>query len=64
MNRTSPLLPRPLAATRAPQARQSLSRCRLCAHRCGVDRTSGPAGQCRSDGVSRLFHEGIEWAGE
>lgn len=64
MLRTRRPLPRPLAAERAELARQALSACRLCAHRCGVDRTSGPAGRCRSDATSRLFHEGIEWAGE
>jgi putative pyruvate formate lyase activating enzyme len=64
MNRTRFPLSRPLAAQRALSARQTLRHCRLCAHRCGVDRTAGPAGQCRSDGISRLFHEGVEWAGE
>jgi len=64
MNRTIPIVSRPLAAQRALTARQALRHCRLCAHRCGVDRTAGPAGQCRSDGASRLFHEGVEWAGE
>jgi putative pyruvate formate lyase activating enzyme len=29
-----------------------------------VDRTLGPAGLCRTDATPRLFHEGIEWAGE
>lgn len=57
-------LPRPVAAARAFQARQSLSRCRLCAFRCGVDRTRGPAGICATDAATRVFHEGIEWAGE
>ena len=27
-------------------ARRALARCRLCAHRCGVDRLAGPAGAC------------------
>lgn len=57
-------LPRPDAAARAALARRSLAQCRLCAHRCAVDRTQGPAGRCRSDDRARLFHEGIEWAGE
>lgn len=61
---TSSPLSRPLASSRALRARAALSQCRLCAHRCGVDRTSGPAGECRSDAVCRLFYEGIEWAGE
>ena len=57
-------LPRPVAADRALAARACLSQCRFCAFRCGVDRTRGPAGICRSDSTSRVFHEGIEWAGE
>src|SRR6185503_10723742 len=57
-------LPRPVAADRALAARACLSQCRFCAFRCGVDRTRGPAGICRSDATSRVFHEGIEWTGE
>src|SRR5947207_2724343 len=49
---------------RAAAARVALLDCRLCAFRCGVNRTRGPAGACRSDAVTRIFHEGIEWAGE
>src|SRR5882724_612795 len=64
MLRTSGALSRPAAAARAALARRSLAECRLCAHRCAVDRTTGPAGRCRSDAQARLFHEGIEWAGE
>jgi len=64
MLRTSGAPSRPVATARATLARRSLSQCRLCAHRCAVDRTAGPAGRCRSDAVARLFHEGIEWAGE
>ena len=45
-------------------AREALAECRLCTFECGVDRRSGPAGICRADAVSRVFHEGIEWAGE
>jgi len=64
MIRTRRPLPRPLAAARAVVARRAMAACRLCAHRCSADRSSGPAGRCRSDSVSRIFHEGIEWAGE
>ena len=64
MTHSARSLPRPDVALRAAQARQSLARCTLCAHRCAVDRTSGPAGACRSDSTTRVFHEGIEWAGE
>jgi putative pyruvate formate lyase activating enzyme len=55
---------RPLAATRASRALDSLRECRLCAWNCGVDRTAGPAGVCHSDSTARIFYEGIEWAGE
>ena len=55
---------RPEALARARSARASLVSCRLCAFRCGVDRTQGPAGVCRTDARSRVFHEGVEWAGE
>ncbi|MBI2901737.1 MAG: radical SAM protein [Planctomycetes bacterium] len=48
----------------AGRARAAMRACRLCALRCGADRTSGPAGACRTDAVTRVFHEGIEWAGE
>jgi putative pyruvate formate lyase activating enzyme len=54
--------PHPGAKIRA--ARESLAQCRLCAFQCAADRTSGPAGVCASDATPRLFHEGIEWAGE
>ncbi len=55
---------RPEALSRAAEARALMSCCRLCALACGADRTHGPAGACRADGVSRVFGEGIEWAGE
>lgn len=55
---------RPWVRARAEAARATLSRCRLCAFECGTDRTAGPAGACRADAVSRVFHEGFEWAGE
>jgi len=64
MNWTTRPLPRPLAVARAAVARRAMTACSLCAHRCGVDRSSGPAGRCRSDSLSRIFYEGIEWAGE
>jgi putative pyruvate formate lyase activating enzyme len=41
-----------------------MSACTLCAYRCGVDRTAGPAGACRSDATPRVFYRGIEYAGE
>jgi len=64
MTTTHRTVERETAAARAPLVRRGMSECRLCAFRCGVDRRSGPAGTCRSDAVSRIFYEGIEWAGE
>lgn len=55
---------RPLAARRTALAQSRMMDCRFCAFECGVDRTRGPAGVCRSDSSPRVFHEGIEWAGE
>jgi putative pyruvate formate lyase activating enzyme len=54
----------PERAERAARARAALTSCRLCVFRCGVDRTSGPAGRSRADAEPRVFHEGVEWAGE
>ena len=49
---------------RAAQARERYARCDLCAHRCLVDRTGGPAGICREgDGLwlaSAGIHRGEE----
>lgn len=64
MGNTPEHIHRPTALIAAAHARAALADCRLCAHRCGVDRTSGPAGVCRTDASPRLFFEGIEWAGE
>lgn len=58
------MFPRSLVAVRAQRAQATMSDCRLCAFHCGVDRRTGPAGACRSDASPRVFHEGIEWAGE
>jgi putative pyruvate formate lyase activating enzyme len=55
---------RRLARDRAALADAALGDCRLCAWRCGVDRRSGRAGRCRAGAAARVFHEGIEWAGE
>ncbi|MCX7020145.1 MAG: radical SAM protein [bacterium] len=55
---------RQLAADRARVARAMLRACNLCAHRCGADRTSGPAGVCKCDAQARLFSSRVDWAGE
>ncbi len=59
-----PTVHRPSLLDRREPALAALADCRLCAFDCGVDRTAGPAGRCHADAVPRLFHEGIEWAGE
>ncbi len=46
------------------QAREGLQECRLCAWDCGVNRRVGARGRCHADEHSRIFHQGIEWAGE
>lgn len=55
---------RTLALERAALADAMMRECRLCALDCGVDRTHGAAGFCRSDATARAFRERIEWAGE
>ena len=44
---------------RAAQARAHYARCDLCAHRCHVDRTRGPAGVCREGDGLYLAGAGI-----
>src|SRR6267142_212972 len=44
---------------RATEARERYGRCDLCAHRCLVDRTRGPAGTCREGDGIRLAGAGI-----
>ncbi len=44
---------------RAAEARKRYARCDLCAHRCLVDRTRGPAGTCREGDGIRLAGAGI-----
>ncbi|MGE3311328.1 MAG: radical SAM protein [Limisphaerales bacterium] len=44
-----------LARERHPLALQSLAPCHLCLHRCGVDRTTGPAGRCHAGPNARCF---------
>ena len=49
-----------LAALRAAEAEAHLRACRLCAHRCGVDRLSGVLGPCHAGPVGRVFHAQVE----
>jgi putative pyruvate formate lyase activating enzyme len=55
---------RSLAHARSARVRAALASCRLCAWRCGVSRLQGPAGACRCDRTTRVFHEGVVPAGE
>src|SRR6267142_2811551 len=50
---------RPGADGHATEARERYGRCDLCAHRCLVDRTRGPAGTCREGDGIRLAGAGI-----
>jgi putative pyruvate formate lyase activating enzyme len=38
--------------------------CRLCEHRCAVDRTAGELGKCRADAACRVFRERVEYGDE
>src|SRR5258708_32531888 len=50
--------------SRAGQARAHYARCDLCAHRCLVDRTHGPAGVCREDDGLWLAGAGVHFGEE
>lgn len=45
------------AVDRAKQAREMLTRCNLCPHQCGVNRTTGQKGRCVLDDTVRCFRE-------
>jgi len=60
----SPTVHRPDARRRAQLAREMMRDCHLCAFHCGVDRTQGPAGFCRSDASPRVFRTRLECIGE
>ena len=49
---------------RAAEARRHYARCDLCAHLCGVDRTSGPAGVCQEDDGLSLAGAGVHYGEE
>ncbi len=53
-----------LAARRAHAARASLACCHLCAHHCGADRRSGPAGLCHAGPFARVFSAQTEVSDE
>lgn len=45
-------------------AREHYRRCELCEHRCGVDRTQGPAGKCKASATARVFRHRVEYGDE
>lgn len=49
---------------RLSAARDHYRACRLCEHRCGVDRTAGPAGRCKAADVARVFRHRVEYGDE
>ena len=49
---------------RAAEARERYASCDLCAHRCRVDRTRGPAGICVEDDGLRLAGAGVQYGEE
>src|SRR5437762_6801650 len=52
------------ARERAAQALASLAECRLCAHRCDVNRLRGPAGLCHASSEARIFSAQVEVSDE
>src|SRR5204863_1520265 len=49
---------------RAAQALASLAECRLCAHRCDINRLRGPAGLCHAGSEARVFSAQMEVSDE
>ena len=49
-----------VARERAAIARKLLAECRLCAHDCGANRLSGPAGLCHASTQARVFSAQLE----
>jgi putative pyruvate formate lyase activating enzyme len=57
-------LPATQLRTRAREAAERYRSCDLCAHRCGVDRTTGPAGHCREGTSVFLAGAGLHFGEE
>jgi putative pyruvate formate lyase activating enzyme len=53
-----------LARERAVVAKAMLADCHLCAHHCGVNRLTGPAGRCHAGADARFFSAQIEVSDE
>ena len=55
---------RAVARRRLPLARAALAGCRLCEHRCGVNRLQGEHGLCKAGAQARVFSAQVEVADE
>src|SRR3954462_7604298 len=53
-----------ITAERLAAASAHYRDCRLCEHRCGVDRTAGPAGKCKAGALPRVFRQRVEYGDE
>ena len=53
-----------IARKRAAIARAMLSECQLCAHHCGVNRLTGPAGLCHAGSEANFFSAQVEVSDE
>jgi putative pyruvate formate lyase activating enzyme len=53
-----------LAGARVAQAYAALTECRLCEHRCGVNRLKGECGLCKAGPRARVFSAQVEVADE
>src|SRR5881392_81256 len=49
-----------IAGARVRRARAMLANCHLCAHHCGVNRLTGPAGLCHAGAAARFFLAQVE----
>ncbi|HEY8506511.1 MAG TPA: radical SAM protein [Gemmataceae bacterium] len=55
----------PIDAERLAAARAHYRDCRLCEHRCGVDRAAAPAaGRCKAGAEARVFRQRVEYGDE
>ena len=68
--RLRPVQPKPqlgrreVARRRIAKARAAISDCRLCAHRCGVNRVEGERGICRAGSSGKVFSAQVEVSDE
>ncbi len=58
-------MPNPsISSVRLQQAHAQYQHCMLCEHRCGVDRTAGERGACKTNCEARVFRQRVEWGEE